>query len=130
MDVIWSILLQIIWWFVGAAWWLLSQLFWMMLWLALPLLVAAFIAFRMAGHVFGKPAVEAWAKRQATRLGAGTWRRIHRALFAMLMLPPRVLLWLIVYSLWHSVLSLLWTPRWKPWKRAWGKRWLPRAAAR
>ena len=126
MDVVLSILLQIFWWVLGAAWWLIAQLLWLLLWFALPLLVIAFVAFRAAGYVLGKATVEAWLRRHAVRLGGNTWRRTHHATFALLMLPPRVLIWLIAYSLWHSLVSLIWTPRWSPWQRAWGKRWVKR----
>jgi hypothetical protein len=34
-----------------------------------------------------------------------------------------VLGWLILYGLWHVVISLFWTPRWSPWQRAWDRRW-------
>ena len=75
---IWSILVQIIGWIAAVAWWLLSYVLWTLLWLALPLLVLAFVAFRAAGYVLGKATVEAWARRQVSRLGAGAWRRARR----------------------------------------------------
>lgn len=126
MDVIWSVLAQVIWWAVGVLWWLVSQLLWMLLWLALPLLVVAFVAFRVAGYALGKATVEAWLRRHALRFGAKTWRRVHGAAFALLTAPPRVLFWLVVYAAWHAVLSLLWRPRWSPWQRAWARRWVRR----
>lgn len=129
MDTVLSILAQVLWWILGTLWWLITQLLWMLLWLALPLLVIAYVASRAAGYVLGKSTVDAWLRGRARRLGTGTWRRTHSAALAFMLLPPRVLVWLMVYSLWHAVLSLLWRPRWSPWQRAWGRRWVRRKAA-
>ena len=70
METFLSILSWIIWWVLGAIWWLLTQLLWLLLWLALPLLVIAFVAFRAAGYLLGKPVVEAWLRRHAACLCA------------------------------------------------------------
>ena len=127
METLWSIVVTVVWWLLGLVWWLLVNVFWLLLWLVLPLAVAAFVAVRVAEHLLGKAVVQAWVRRQSLKWGKGTWRRVHRAMFALGALPFRVLLWLIVYTFWHSILSLAWTPRWKPWQRAWSRRWRQKA---
>jgi hypothetical protein len=76
----------------------------------------------------GPDLVRGWVKTQSMKYGAGAWVRARRLLFALGALPLRVLGWLIVYTLWHSIVSLAWKPRWHPWPRAWAKRWKPRSA--
>ena len=127
MQTLWSIIVSVFWSLLSVVWWLAVKLFWLLAWFVLPFLVLAFVALRAAEYLLGKAVVQAWVKRQSLKLGRGTWRRVHTALFALGSLPLRVLFWLVVYTLWHSVLSLLWTPRWKPWARAWGRRWRRKA---
>lgn len=128
MDAVLGVVSWIFWTFVGILWWVVSQLLWIAVWLLLPLAIAAFLALRLAERVFGQELVRAWVKARASKLGEGTWHRLRRALFALGVLPIRVIGWFVVYALWHSVVSLFWRPRWKPWPRAWAKRWRRRPA--
>lgn len=125
-------ILDIILWVLGAiwsvVWWLLWQLIWILLWFLLPFALAAFIALRIAEKVLGQEVVRAWVKAQSVKLGAGVGSRLLQGFFALSVLPFRVLGWLALYTLWHSVVSLFWRPRWDPWERAWDKRWKPKAA--
>ena len=123
METLWSIVTTVLWWALGWVWWLLSSLFWLLAWFVLPLLVAAFIAVRVAEAAIGRTIVRTWLRTQSIKYGGGLGRRIGRFLLAIGTLPGRVLFWLVVYTLWHSVLSLMYTPRWKPWQRAWNRRW-------
>jgi hypothetical protein len=103
--------------------WLAVQIFWLAVWLLLPVIVLTAIAIRAAEYTLGKDPVRAWVKRQSLRFGTVTWHQARRALFALGALPVRVLGWLILLTFWHSVISLWWTPRWSPVRRAWGHRW-------
>lgn len=131
MDIVLTILSPIIWllsWVFAIAWWIVSYLLWAIVWLLLPFAIAAFVAVRVAEKALGPEVVRAWIKKQSMAFGASTWLRIRGLTFAVTALPLRVLGWLIVYTIWHSVISLFWKPRWHPWARAWAKRWRPAAA--
>ena len=117
-------LLSLIW---GMISWLLWQLVWLIVWFLLPFAIVAFIAVRIAEKALGPEVVRAWVKRQSMKLGAGAWQWARRVLFAVGVLPLRVIGLLAVYTVWHSILSLLWRPRWSPWERAWARRWRPAA---
>lgn len=133
METILTILSPIIWllgWVLAIVWWIVSYLLWAVVWLVLPFVLVAFIAMRAAEKMFGAEVVRAWVKQQSLKFGAGTWHRVRRWSFALTALPLRVLGWLVVYTIWHSLISLFWKPRWHPWTRAWGKRWKPRQPAR
>ena len=119
LSVLWSIISTL----VSLLWWVASTLVWITVWFLLPFLLVAFIALRLAERAFGEKSVRDWVKMRATRLGAGTWDRVRPWLFALGVLPFRVLVWFVVYAVWHAVVSLFWRPRWKPWQRAWAKRW-------
>jgi hypothetical protein len=108
-------------------WWIVGYVFWVVVWLLLPVAIVAFIAMRIAEAVIGKETVRGWLKDRSMRWGGGIWERLRQALVASSALPFRVLFWLVVYTVWHSVISVFWTPRWKPWPRAWDKRWKPTA---
>lgn len=132
-----DVLSAILGWLVAAAslllsilWWIVSYLLWGVLWLVLPLAIAAFVGFRLAEKTFGREVVRAWVKARAMRYGAGTWERVRPWLFAFTAAPFRVLLWFLAYALWHAIVSLFWKPRWTPWQRAWGKRWKDAAPVR
>lgn len=130
MDFILTILSPIVWllgWLFAILWWIASYLLWAIVWLLLPFAIVAFIAIRVAEKMLGPDMVRAWLKKQSLKFGAGTWVRVRGLAFAVTALPLRVLGWLIVYTVWHSLISLFWKPRWHPWTRAWGKRWKPRA---
>ena len=79
--------------------------------------------------MLGEKVVRDWVKARAVTYGAGTWDFARRWLFALGVLPLRVIGWLALYTVWHSLLSIVFTPRWKPWTRAWGKRWKPQVRA-
>jgi hypothetical protein len=106
----------------GILWWVLMQLLWIVLWLLLPVAVVAFIALRLAEKVLGQERVRQWVKARTERLGASASRRMQRTLFALGVMPIRVLFWFPIYAVWHSIVSLLWRPKWSPWQRAWAKR--------
>lgn len=106
-------------------WWVISTLLWTLVWVALPFAVAAYIGVRIAEAALGREVVRAWLRTKSKTLATGLGRRLSALLLALSALPFRVLAWLAVYSVWHSIVSLMWTPRWKPWSRAWAKRWGP-----
>ena len=81
-----------------------------------------------AEYVLGSDAVRAWVKKRSLKFGLGTWHRSRRALFALGVLPIRVLGWLIVYALWHSRHQPALDAQWNPWQRAWDRRWRRRPA--
>ncbi|MCB1484665.1 MAG: hypothetical protein KDJ17_07220 [Hyphomicrobiaceae bacterium] len=116
---LWSLLSVVL----SLAWWVVSYLLWGMLWLLLPLLLVAFIGVRVAERAFGRETVRAWVKARTMRFGSGTWNRVRPWLFALGAAPFRVLVWFVIYAVWHACISILWTPRWTPWQRAWGKKW-------
>jgi hypothetical protein len=123
METVWWLLGQILWLIWTVASWLVGYVFWLAFWVLAPVILMAVLAVRVAEYVLGREVVRAWVKRISLKFGAGAWRRTHRALFALGVMPIRVLGWLILYSLWHVVISLFWTPRWNPWQRAWDRRW-------
>jgi hypothetical protein len=103
--------------------WLLTQIFWILLWLVLPLVIVAFVALRIAERVLGQEKVRAWVRVRTRKYGSAASKRAQRWIFALGVVPVRVLFWFVLYAVWHSVVSLLWRPRWSPWRRAWAKRW-------
>lgn len=107
---------------VSIVWWVIVQILWIILWLLLPLAIVAFIALRVAERVLGQEKVRGWVKARTQKYGASASKRIQRWIFALGVLPIRVLFWFPLYALWHSVVSLLWRPKWSPWQRAWAKR--------
>ena len=127
MEALWWLLTQIL----GLVWavlsWLVGYLLWLAFWVLAPVILMAIVALRAAEYTLGRDAVRAWVKKRSLKFGLGTWHRSRRALFALGVLPIRVLGWLVVYALWHSVISLLWTPKWDPWQRAWDRRWRRRS---
>lgn len=127
-------MLDVVVWLLWTLWsiisWVLWQLAWIFVWFLLPFAVAAFIALRVAERVLGQEAVRSWVKTQSMKFGAGAWVRARRITFALGVLPVRVLGWLMLYAVWHSMVSLFWRPRWSPWQRAWAKRWKPRTHER
>ena len=130
LSTIFSPVLWLLGWVLSILWGVVYYLLWVIVWLVLPFALAAFVALRVAEKVLGPDVVRAWVKTQSMKFGAGAWTRAHRLLFALGALPLRVLGWLIVYTIWHSMVSLLWKPRWHPWPRAWAKRWKPKGANR
>lgn len=129
METALSIFADLLWFALATLWWLVKSLFWLLVWFVLPVVVVAVIAFRIAEHVIGRPVVQSWLKRRSLAWGKGAFASLRRAVFALSALPLRVLFWLVVYTVWHGLLSLLWRPRWSPWQRAWGRRWRPRQRA-
>jgi hypothetical protein len=119
-------------WIIGflfqVVFWVLGKLIWIVIWLLLPVFIVAFIALRVAERVRGQEAVRAWVKARTIKYGTATWHRARRLTFALGALPVRVLFWFVIYTIWHSIVGLLWRPRWTPWGRAWSKRWRPRKA--
>ncbi len=123
--------MEALWWlgmhFVWAAWmvlsWLLLQLFWTILWVALPVIVAAVLCALTAERLLGKEPVRSWVRTQCYRFMGNALHRARRACFALVALPVRVLGWFVIYTVWHAVINLWWSPRWRPWQRAWRCRW-------
>ena len=130
-------ILNALWWLIaqilGFVWaivsWVLGTVLWLSFWVLLPFAIGGFVVLRVAESTLGKEAVHAWVKKHTRRYGAATWTRVHRGLFTLGSLPLRVLGWLTVYTLWHSLISLFWTPKWKPWNRAWKRRYRKRKTA-
>jgi hypothetical protein len=120
-------LLAPVFWLFGLAasilWWIIVQILWIVLWLILPLAIAAFFALRLAERVLGQEKVRGWVRARTQKYGASASKTAQRWVFALGALPIRVLFWLPIYAIWHSMVSLLWRPKWSPWQRAWGKRW-------
>jgi hypothetical protein len=128
MEIIAAILSPVLWllgWVVAIVWAIVSYLLWAVLWLLLPFALIAFVALRVTEKLLGPDLVRAWVKKQSLKFGAGTWIKARRLTFALGALPLRVVGWGIVYTLWHSLISLFVKPRWSPWQRAWDKRWKP-----
>jgi hypothetical protein len=123
--------MEILWWLgvqaISVVWtllsWILLQLFWLLLWMALPICVAAILCVLAAERFVGKERVRIWLRQQFLSLARRSWRRLRRALFAFWAVPLRVANWFVIFALWYAVLSLLRTPRWTPWQRAWRCRW-------
>lgn len=111
-------------------WWIISTVLWTLVWVALPFLVAAYIAMRIAEAALGREVVRGWLKTKSKTLATGIGRRLSALALALSALPFRVVAWFAIYAVWHSIVSLLWTPRWKPWPRAWAKRWGGQRATR
>jgi hypothetical protein len=130
MEMLWSVLSGAFGIVASIVWWLLSSVFWLALWFLLPFCVLAYGAMLVAEKSLGKAVVQAFIKRHALNWGQGTWGRLRPALFAVSALPFRVSAWLVVYALWHSIISLFWRPRWTPWQRAWKRRWRAKPAPR
>ena len=129
IGTIFSWLFAAIWWVISFIWSIAWYLLWVVIWLLLPVAIVAFIALRIAESVLGEKTVREWVKARAMKYGAGTWVYARRWTFALGALPLRVIGWLAVYTVWHSLISIFYTPRWKPWTRAWGKRWKPGGTA-
>ena len=131
MDTLLTLLWPLIWLIqtlFAIVWWIVWQLLWIALWVLLPVAVLAFVALKIAEKAFGEVAVRAWLKARAARYAGGIGEKLTRGALAASILPFRVLVWFVVYAIWHSVVSLLWRPRWTPWQRAWAKRWKPQNA--
>jgi hypothetical protein len=129
MDYLTAAIAWMFWTLLSVVTWVLSYLFWIFVWLVLPLVIVAFVAVRIAERVLGQEVVRGWVKAKSMKYGAGAWARARRLLFALGVLPVRVLFWFALYAVWHSLISLFWRPRWKPWARAWSKRWRPQVRA-
>ena len=123
METLWWLLVQVVWLVWAVVSWLVGYLLWLAFWVLAPVILTAIFAVRVAEYALGPEMVRAWVKRISLKFGAGAWRRTHRLLFALGVMPIRVLGWLMLYSLWHVAISLFWTPRWNPWQRAWDRRW-------
>ena len=76
METLWSIVTTVLWWALGWVWWLLSSLFWLLAWFVLPLLVAAFIAVRVAEAAIGRTIVRTWLRAEFE--GGGSTRKVAK----------------------------------------------------
>jgi hypothetical protein len=123
MDYVLAPFLWLFWLLASVLLWIITQLFWIVLWLVLPIIVIGFIALRIAERVVGQKRVRAWVKVRTQKYGTAASKRAQRWVFALGVAPIRVLFWFVIYAIWHSVISLLWRPKWSPWHRAWAKRW-------
>jgi hypothetical protein len=123
--------MEILWWLgaytIWAVWavlsWLLVQLFWLLLWMVLPICVAAILCVFVTERVLGKELVWRWIRKQSLSLANRAWHRTRGALFVVSAVPVRVLNWFVIFALWYAVINLWRTPRWTPWQRAWRCRW-------
>jgi hypothetical protein len=95
----------------------------LLLWLALPMCVAAILCVLVAQRLFGKDLVRPWIRKQSLSFAKLAWHRTRKAVFVLWAVPVRVLVWFVIFALWHAVLNLWRTPRWIPWRRAWRCRW-------
>jgi hypothetical protein len=123
LETLWWLVTQIVWIAWGVLSWVAAQLLWLVLWILLPVIAIGVVGLRIAEHFIGNEKLRSWVRMHSLRFGTATWHRARRALFALGALPLRVMAWLIFYTLWHSVISWWWTPRWDPLKRAWNRRW-------
>jgi len=126
MDYVFAPIVWLLGFVVNVVLWLVWQLLWIVLWLVLPILVIAFIALRSAEYILGQERVRAWVRARTAKYGTAASIRARRLLFALGVVPIGVLFWFVIYAVWHSIVSLLWRPRWTPWRRAWAKRWRPK----
>ena len=123
MEFLSWLVVQLFWIIESIVSWVIFTLVWLAFWILLPMGVLAFVAIRVADYLLGRAVVWLWLQRQLLKFGGRTWRYARRTLFALSALPFRVLIYLMFYGLWHSILVLFWRPRWSPWERAWSKRW-------
>ena len=99
---------------LGRASWLVGYLLWLAFWVLAPVILMAILAVRVAEYALGPEMVRAWVKRARSSSAPAAWRRTRRLLFALGVMPIRVLGWLMLYGLWHVAISLFWTPRMGP----------------
>jgi len=123
MDYVLAPFLWLIGILVSIVFWIVTQVLWILLWLILPLLVIAFVALRIAERVLGQEKVRGWVRARTQKYGSRASKRAQRWIFALGVVPVRVLFWFVLYAIWHSIVSLIWRPHWSPWQRAWGRRW-------
>lgn len=131
MDLILTLLSPIFWvlqMLLSILLWVVWQLVWIAVWLLLPVAIVAFVALKLAEKTFGEAPVRAWVKARALKYGGGLGERMARGALAASVLPFRVSLWFVIYTIWHALVGLLWRPKWTPWERAWAKRWKPGGA--
>ena len=117
------LIVQILWLVWAVVFWMVSTFFWLSVWVLLPVAVVVIVGVRAAEYFIGKERVGLSVKKHSLKFGRAAWHRTYREFFALGTLPLRVLGWLVFYTLWHSVISLFWTPGWRPWQRAWSRRW-------
>jgi hypothetical protein len=123
MEILWWLGAYLLWAVWAVLSWLLVQLFWLLLWLALPICVAAILCVFATERILGKELVWRWIRKQSLGLANRAWHRTRGALFVVWAVPVRVLNWFVIFALWHAVINLWRTPRWTPWQRAWRCRW-------
>jgi hypothetical protein len=123
MDILLWLSAQIVWTAWAIVSWLLLQLFWLLLWSLVPIGVAALLCVLAAERLFGKRLVRPWLAQLWLRVRDAVWRRTPRMFFALWAVPARVLTWFVLFTLWHAVVNLCCTPSWRPWPRAWRRRW-------
>lgn len=118
-----------IFWILGLlfsiVWWIVWQLLMIILWLVLPVVIVAIVALRVAERMFGQERVRNWVKARTAKYGFAASDRARRIVFALGVMPFRVMFWFVFYAFWHVLVSLLWRPKWSAWDRAWAKRWRP-----
>lgn len=129
MDYILAPIFWILGLILSIVWWIVWQILWLVIWLVLPIVIVAFVALRLAERTFGQDRVRAWVKARTAKYGTAASARARRIVFALGVLPVRVLFWFVIYAFWHVIVSIVWRPRWSPWQRAWAKRWRPHEAA-
>jgi hypothetical protein len=123
MELLLWLAAQIIWVIWAVLSWLLLQLVWMLVWVTLPICIFGISCILLAERFLGKPLVRRWIGKHSRRLTRTAWQRTRKFVFALWAVPTRVLGWFVVFALWHAVLNLWRTPRWRPWRRAWRRGW-------
>jgi hypothetical protein len=123
MDYLFAPIIWLLGLFANILLWLVTQVLWIVLWLLLPIFLVAFIAVRAAEYFLGRDRVRGWVKARSAKFGTAASIRARRLLFALGVVPVRVLFWFLIFAVWHSIVSLLWRPAWTPWRRARAKRW-------
>ena len=106
MEYVFAPIVWLLGFFADIVLWLVWQLLWIVLWLVLPILVVAFIALRAAEYVLGQARVRAWVRARTAKFGSAASIRARRLLFALGVVPVRVLFWFVIYAVWHSIVSL------------------------
>ena len=72
-----------------------GYLLWLAFWVLAPVILMAILAVRAPSMRSAPRCVRAWVKRSSLKFGAGTWQRTRSPLFALGVMPIRVLGWLI-----------------------------------
>ena len=126
MSIIYDFLTTIIGWILPIVWFVIEMLLWILgkiMWFLLPFWigigVAGFLVYKVFGLFLGDKVVKSWIAQKGKKYFGKKGKRMaewsNKKFWAMFWYPFR----LLRSSLWFAVLGLFYTPRWRPWKRAW-----------